>query len=442
MRVRVAAIAGAILLACGGAKDSGGGASSPTTPPAPPASTTVAAAPSAGAPAASAPPDTPAAPPDAPAATPSETPDAGGPAPAPAPPDNTPAPAPSPDAPKWAGTQTFAAPWTEVDRVATLPGGGFLAFGNQFLIKDGRGSRYGSVAWIDASGTMQRVLTHPNPDDIFAMAVSVSGAIALGGYTQGGEGGYLLLLDAEGTQKWAVPLGYHGAIYGVTFAPNGDVVACGSDPDSFIGRWAPDGTQVWRKTYPVASDGFAYGIALTPSGDIAAAGGRGPVFALLVDADGATLWTRSFDLGTQSTSGGGIAVDAQGAVLLSGRRDGNDAFVMKLDPAGETSWQKTIATSGVDTANGIAVDAAGNAVVVGSYGLASGGGGTGYVARFDPSGEQLWMTDVDWPGIEVLRGIALDAAGNAYVVGSYPSDALGFHTQGFLVRVDRAGIVQ
>src|SRR3954471_16895382 len=35
------------------------------------------------------------------------------------------------------------------------------------------------------------------------------------------------------------------AVYGVAFAPNGDVVACGSDPNPFIARWTPDGTLLW-----------------------------------------------------------------------------------------------------------------------------------------------------------------------------------------------------
>jgi hypothetical protein len=41
-------------------------------------------------------------------------------------------------------------------------------------------------------------------------------------------------------------------------------------------------------------------------------------------------------------------------VLLAGR-DGNDAFIAKLDSKGEMLWMRTIATTGVDTANGIAV---------------------------------------------------------------------------------------
>src|SRR5437016_7265313 len=135
-------------------------------------------------------------------------------------------------------------------------------------------------------------------DAIFGMAVSASSrAIALVGYTQG-TGGYLLVLDADGAQQWLVSMGREVAVYGVTFAPNGDLVACGSDPDSFIGRRAPDGTVLWRKTYGADADGFAFGIAMTPSGDIAATGGRSPVVAVRTTPDGTTRWTRTLAVGS------------------------------------------------------------------------------------------------------------------------------------------------
>jgi len=425
MRVRAAAIAWAILLGCGGASERGGNAAAvdsqaTTPPPADPSASSTSGTPS------------PVAAPSGPSAPPS------------APPDDkaTPAPPSSPARPRtWAGTQVFTKPWTEIDGAAILAGGRLVVYGSQFVTNNGIGSRRGTLAWTDASGKGDRALQVPQADEIFGMAVSASfGAIALGGYTQG-TGGYVLVLDADGALQWLSSMGPQAAVYGVTFAPNGDVVACGSNPHSFLGRWAPDGTLLWQKTYPVDADGFSFGIALTPSGDIAAAGGRGPVVAIRTAPDGTTRWTRTLALGSPSSGLGAIATDAAGAVLLAGR-DGDDAFVVKLDSAGDTAWLRTIATTGVDTANGIAVDAAGNVVVVGSSGLGSGGKGTGYVVRYDLSGQQAWTTDLNWPGIEVLNGVALDAAGNAYVVGSLPSDASGFQTQGFLAKVDRAGVVQ
>jgi hypothetical protein len=212
MRVR-AAVIWAILLGCGGARDGGGAAavtSQVTTPPSagPATSSTSATPPSPG---------------GGPSATPGGSVDT-------EPPDNTPTPAPSPfpaTSHAWAGTQVFT-PWTEIDGVATLPGGGLIVYGSQLVTNNGIGSRHGTLAWTDASGNVERVLEVPQADEIFSMAVSASSrAIALAGYTQG-TGGYLLLLDADGALQWLVSMGREVAVYGVTFAPNGDVVACGS----------------------------------------------------------------------------------------------------------------------------------------------------------------------------------------------------------------------
>ena len=440
MRLNAAVIIWAILLGCGGTRDSSGrvpATSEVTTPP----SADPSAASGSGTPSADAPQSTSSGSsttPGAPAGT-----DTARTVPPPAPPDNHPTPpAPPPPAPPqaWGGTQVFKTPWTEIAGAALLSGGRLVVYGSQFEVKDGVGGRRGTLAWSDASGKVERVFQVPQADEIFAMAVaSPSGAIALGGYTQG-TGGYLLVLNADGALQWLVSMGREVAVYGVTFAANGDVVACGSNPDAFLGRWASDGKLLWRQIYPADADGFSFGIAMTPSGDIVAAGGRGPVVAMRTAPDGTARWTRTLALGSPSSGRGAIATDAVGAVLLAGR-DGDDAFVVKLDSTGDTAWLRTIATSGVDTANGIAVDGAGDAVVVGSYGLGSGGAGTGYVARYDRSGQRVWTTDVNWPGIEVLSGVALDSAGNAYVVGSLPSDPSGFRTQGFVAKLDRAGVV-
>src|SRR5205807_10376358 len=81
-----------------------------------------------------------------------------------APPDNTPAPPPPPPAATpqaWAGTQVFTKPWTELEGVATLPGGRLIGFGSQFITTDGIGSRHGTLAWTDATGKVERVEAPP-----------------------------------------------------------------------------------------------------------------------------------------------------------------------------------------------------------------------------------------------------------------------------------------
>src|SRR5262249_44177012 len=103
-----------------------------------------------------------------------------------------------------------------------------------------------------------------------------------------------------------------------------------------------------------------------------------------------------------------------------------DAFVTKLNASGKGLIYSTfLGGAGIDRAVAIAIDAAGNAYVTGTT---SGGfpvtagryqatstGSDSFVAKLGPNGNALlYSTYVQ--GVEA-RGIAVDAAGNAYVTG-------------------------
>src|SRR5439155_688850 len=116
--------------------------------------------------------------------------------------------------------------------------------------------------------------------------------------------------------------------------------------------------------------------------------------------------------------GNGIALDAVGNAYVTGRtdsfdfptanplqattRDSEDAFVAKLNAAGSALVYSTyLGGSGTDLGNGIAVDAAGNAYVTGRttssnfptanplQGAIGGGGLDAFVAKLDPAGSAL-----------------------------------------------------
>jgi hypothetical protein len=150
---------------------------------------------------------------------------------------------------------------------------------------------------------------------------------------------------------------------------------------------------------------------------------------IAVDGAGNTYvtgYTTATDLPTlnpiQGTSGGG-------APYLFG-----DAFVMKLNASGNALVYSTyLGGSGDDSGQGIAVDAAGNAYVTGyttstdfptanALQAANGGGRDGFVAKLNAAGTALvYSTYLGGSGDEFGRGIVVDAAGNAYVTGDTSS---------------------
>jgi hypothetical protein len=139
-------------------------------------------------------------------------------------------------------------------------------------------------------------------------------------------------------------------------------------------------------------------------------------------------------------------VDSAGNVLVTGDTNssgwvsggfdttygtGSDAFAAKLSPSGGHLWSTYLGDSSGDYGHGIAVDAAGNALVTGrtySPGWVSGGFDTTYdgfldafVAKLSPSGGHVWSTYLGGSNDDFGNGIGVDSAGNVLVTGGTSS---------------------
>jgi uncharacterized protein (TIGR03437 family) len=186
------------------------------------------------------------------------------------------------------------------------------------------------------------------------------------------------------------------------------------------------------------------------------------------------LWSIAWSLTTANAAGpsafstifGGLgqdyasslATDAQGNVYVAGLTYSSDfpvtagaaqtkfggtcdAFVAKFGPDGAMLWATYLGGILDDWATGVAVDGAGNVWVAGwtrsaNFPLVNPLQGTldsgasddfdAFVAKLDPTGTKLlYSTFLGGPGDDGAAGIALDAAGNAYVTGTSQS-ATGF----------------
>jgi len=155
-------------------------------------------------------------------------------------------------------------------------------------------------------------------------------------------------------------------------------------------------------------------------------------------------------------TGQGVKVDSAGAAYIAGvtsatdftaksaaqgvNRGGTDAFVTKLSASGDTIIYSTyLGGGGDDAANGIAVDSAGNAYVTGNttssdfntrnpLQAASRGASEAFVAKLSPNGSQLvYSTYLGSSGEDVGYGVAVNAAGSAYITGF--TSANDFNTQ-------------
>src|SRR5262249_20136349 len=117
-----------------------------------------------------------------------------------------------------------------------------------------------------------------------------------------------------------------------------------------------------------------------------------------------------------------VAADNLGNVFLSGHTFGNlagpnlaftSAFVSKYDSAGTLAWTRQFGRSSDNVVGGSARDGQ-----RGIYGLGILNGYFGYVSRFDNSGTQLWQQTLDTGGQNSSSSVAVDEAGNVFVLGN------------------------
>lgn len=202
---------------------------------------------------------------------------------------------------------------------------------------------------------------------------------------------------------------------------------------------------------------------------LASTGGR-DVFLAKLDKDGERLWEKRFgDATWASQTGTGVAVDADGNVVVVGDFSDTlwfggptltsagpaDIFVAKFNPAGNHIWSRAFGDPASQRAKAVACDQEGNVIVAGDFeGTINFGDGTlvtkGYddvfVAKFTPGGTLLWSIQFGADSAQGVAGVAVSKTGDIALTGSFANsvsfggatlDAQGFDA--FVVVLDPGG---
>jgi hypothetical protein len=220
-----------------------------------------------------------------------------------------------------------------------------------------------------------------------------------------------------------------------------------------------------------SQDDYAQGIAVGATGNVFVAGttfssnfpkvglrpaalnGTSDAFLSNLAPGGTSFVYSTFLGGSNAESARGVAVDSAGNAVVAGTTSstnfplaspfqatfgGNtyDAFVSKLNAAGSAFvFSSYLGGSGNDDAAGVAVQANGQATVVGATfssdfpvasaqqpNLASAGHSDAFVTRLNPAGSGLsFSTYLGGSGDDSAAGVGVDSNNSAYVVGSTDS---------------------
>lgn len=212
--------------------------------------------------------------------------------------------------------------------------------------------------------------------------------------------------------------------------------------DAFLSKRNSAGAQIWTKASATASSDSGMSAAFDVNGNAYVAGstrsslagtnaGSGDIFFSRYDTNGNV--TLQKQLGTNLNDVANcIKVDTSGNIYLAGYTGGGlggevaqgsaDAFVMKLDNTGNVLWTRLFGGSGVEIANALDVDSAGNIWIAGySAGTigehTNAGGLDAFVTQYNANGDLLGTTYLASSGEEQVFGLALGSGGEAYVTG-------------------------
>ncbi|HYE92975.1 MAG TPA: hypothetical protein VEA38_18235, partial [Terriglobales bacterium] len=191
---------------------------------------------------------------------------------------------------------------------------------------------------------------------------------------------------------------------------------------------ASDGAVAWRREACGSFFTFGRAIAVDAAGDVVVAGSTGGDTRIVKYAggDGAVRWDRMAGNPQGHDSAHALALDSSGDVYVLGTvaLPDVDLQVMRLSGStGATAWTRTIDNGAEETPAGIAVDSAGG-VLIASHFLGTRGHEDWHVAKLSAaSGSTSWQRNVDSGGRDVAVGLAVDGAGNAYVVGNSAASA-------------------
>lgn len=328
-------------------------------------------------------------------------------------------------------------------------------------------------------------------DGARALAIDASGNLFFVGVTQGGWGApYLGQLDdvvvgrvdphngelvwvrqpitgdiaqASAVTTHAESVYIAGHTYGTFDAPSIGAY------DFFVSRYDYDGDLVWTRQLgsPVADR--ATHVAVNSHGDVIVVGdtsgvlgnasfGGWDVALAKYDSAGNPQWTKQF-----GTSGadivGALAVDEIGHMYLAGKTSGTigaenfggeDMFLAKLDDSGAKLWAVQLGSEANESVTDIAIDVDGNVIVTGhTLGTMAApflGGTDGFATKISPAGTVLWTTQWGSSGTDTPHGVAVDAFGNSFIVGSTSgslgSPFMGWGFDRYIAKLTSTGAIQ
>jgi hypothetical protein len=234
--------------------------------------------------------------------------------------------------------------------------------------------------------------------------------------------------------------------------------------DAYLAAYTSTGVRSWIIQFGTEQDDGAYALADDGAGGVYIAGGTGgslggphlgqsDAWLARYHSTGTRLWIRQF--GTPAwDSASALAADGSGGVYIAGRTRGSlggpnsggpDVYLARYNASGQQLWVRQFGSGlpGGENIAGLAADGAGGVFIGGFTDASLGAPASGYtdlwLARYDSDGNRLWLVQYDSGiiGVGIFPwGIAPDSAGGVFLGGYTDSFS---SAMAFVARYNSAG---
>ncbi|MGV3502370.1 MAG: IPT/TIG domain-containing protein [Adhaeribacter sp.] len=351
------------------------------------------------------------------------------------------------------------------------------------------------IVKIDAQGnkTWDKTLGGSGADFLVTAKQTPDGGYLLGGYSSSDSSGHksqdsrnsydfwIVKLDSAGNQQWDKTYGSNNneVLAALQLTSDGGYILGGSSPpgrsgdktnsgqgnyDFWILKLDSAGNKQWDKTLGGSKSDYLSDLRQTPDGGYILGGfsdsnisgdktsakrGGNDFWVVKLDAAGQQQWDKTYG-GSKTdilrslhpTPDGGYVVAGYVASgsdgdISGGNQGGNDFWILKLDAAGNKSWDKTYGGQNQDLLTDLQLSGDGGYLLGGLSASGTGGDKTeaskgGYdfwVLRLDTAGSKIW--DKTWGGnkTDALAGLVQTSPGNYLLAGTSDSGPGGDKSQ-------------
>ncbi len=312
--------------------------------------------------------------------------------------------------------------------------GGYVVSGHTYSYGAGNNDIW--VLKLDANGSIlwQKTYGGSGYDNSSSIQQTADGGYIVAGDTNSfgavSKDFWVLKLDAGGDILWEKAYGNDSSNLAYCIrqtTDDGYVVAGHTADDVWVIKLDSNGNVLWQNTFGETGEYRAYSVEQTTDNGYIVAGssvlsGNYDFFLLKLNASGNEVWQKTYGgpwgdvaYSIQQTTDEGYVV--AGHTSSFGTEDNDDIWVLKLDPNGDSLWQKTYGGSHDDSAHSVAQTAEGGYILAGyTDSFASGGAGDSdfWVLKLNRDGTLGCGLETDTfviPDDTIVSGAATTTAG-------------------------------